>query len=328
MRRMVQRAGIVAAVAAAIGACGGGGPTTNTPVVRIAKTATASGDGQTATVGTVLLQDIRVVVTQDGAPKSGVSIIWTARSGGATPATSVTNDSGIAITSWKLGTVSGEDSLFAALSLALGSPQLWLATGQAGAPKHLAMGNGGGQVAAINTDFPQALTAALSDSFGNPVPGVSVTWAILSGDASVSEPGAATDANGISSQTITAGATTGPVAIQATNASLPGVFANFGLTVAAVIKVVNASGAGSSAAFTSASNSTFHPAVDTIPVHGAIRWVNATGSHTVLSTGNPSFISSGTLTASGYTAEFPTAGTYTYECGIHGPSMNGRVVVQ
>jgi plastocyanin len=60
-----------------------------------------------------------------------------------------------------------------------------------------------------------------------------------------------------------------------------------------------------------------------------MKWVQVNGTHSVASTGNPSFTNSpGQLTPTGYTHVFNSAGTYTYECGVHGAAMTGIVVVQ
>jgi plastocyanin len=50
----------------------------------------------------------------------------------------------------------------------------------------------------------------------------------------------------------------------------------------------------------------------------------------VLSTGTTSFASSNVLTGDGsnYQVQFPTAGTYTYNCSVHGNQMTGRIVVR
>ena len=52
--------------------------------------------------------------------------------------------------------------------------------------------------------------------------------------------------------------------------------------------------------------------------------------HSVESTGSPSFTSSAILTGNGMTHEFEftQAGTYTYQCAVHGAAMTGTVVVQ
>lgn len=85
--------------------------------------------------------------------------------------------------------------------------------------------------------------------------------------------------------------------------------------------------------FRSAENGTCNPAVDTALVGTTITWTwTGTGgiSHSVESTGSPSFTSSAILSGSGSTYSFPfnTPGTYTYQCAVHGAAMRGRVVIQ
>ncbi len=87
---------------------------------------------------------------------------------------------------------------------------------------------------------------------------------------------------------------------------------------------------GSGIQFVSGHNGTMNPAVDTIPVGSTATWT-WTGSlpHSVQSVGSPSFASSGTRTGSGtYTVTFPVAGTYQYNCAVHGSLMTGTIVVQ
>jgi plastocyanin len=90
-------------------------------------------------------------------------------------------------------------------------------------------------------------------------------------------------------------------------------------------------------AFTSTTNATTNPAVDTIAVGDTVSWVwTGTGgtSHSVESdppTGaDPSFTSSPTKTGNGkvYTFVFTVAGEYEYDCAVHGSAMTGRIVVQ
>ncbi len=80
--------------------------------------------------------------------------------------------------------------------------------------------------------------------------------------------------------------------------------------------------------FASARNSTSNPAVDTIAVGGSITWQGQGGNHTAQSQGVPSFTSSGTLGSGTYLFTFNVAGTYQYECGVHGSQMTGRIVVR
>src|SRR5262249_43943568 len=56
-------------------------------------------------------------------------------------------------------------------------------------PAHIAATAGSGQSATVNTAFTNALQATVTDSFGNPVPGVPVTFAAPGSGASGTFPG-------------------------------------------------------------------------------------------------------------------------------------------
>jgi plastocyanin len=127
-----------------------------------------------------------------------------------------------------------------------------------------------------------------------------------------------TSANGTATATITAGSTPGALTIRTTSASLPTDTATFHLTVTPVASVV-----------TVASNF-FSPAVDTIPVGGAVRWVWSSGSHNVGLTSGPGdpFVSPvQSFPAAFGPILFTTPGTYIYECTVH-PGMTGTLMVQ
>jgi plastocyanin len=85
--------------------------------------------------------------------------------------------------------------------------------------------------------------------------------------------------------------------------------------------------------FRSAHNGTTNAAVDTVAVGGTVTWTWAgTGSvpHSVQSLAAPSFTSSAVQTGDGstYQVTFATAGTYQYDCAVHGTMMSGRIVVR
>jgi plastocyanin len=84
--------------------------------------------------------------------------------------------------------------------------------------------------------------------------------------------------------------------------------------------------------FRSAHNGSQNPAVDTIAAGSSVTWSwNAAGSHSIQSTGTPNiFLNSVVMSASnsGYVVTFQNPGTYTYDCGVHGSLMTGRIVVQ
>jgi hypothetical protein len=84
--------------------------------------------------------------------------------------------------------------------------------------------------------------------------------------------------------------------------------------------------------FKSVLNGSSNPAVDTVAVGGTVTWTWATTEalpHSVQSTGSPSFTSSGIQTGPGNTYQFTftTAGTYQYDCAVHGQMMTGTIVV-
>jgi adhesin/invasin len=329
MRRFVNRAGLIMA-AVVLGACGGGSGTGNNGTITIAKAPALSGDAQTGEVGHALASDLRVLVTEDGVPKAGESVTFTATGGSTNPAIGVSDVNGIAKTTWTLGTVSGAQSVTASLRAAIGSPLTFTGTATPGPVVAISKFAGDFQTGVPNLQFPQAISVRAVDSHGNGVPSVQVGWTVASGPVSIDANGSATNGQGLASMPVTAGATSGQAIIQATSPSMPiGFHLDFTLTVSLPPKVVNASGAGLGTAFTSATNASSNPAVDTISVGEGIRWVQTSGGHTVASTGVPSFTGTNVqLTPTGYTFVFTAAGTYTYECGIHGASMTGTVVVQ
>jgi plastocyanin len=85
--------------------------------------------------------------------------------------------------------------------------------------------------------------------------------------------------------------------------------------------------------FKSARNGSVNLAVDTVAAGGTVtwQWTNSGAvSHSIRSQGSPSFTSSAILAGNGTTHQitFPTAGTYRYDCAVHGAAMSGIVVVQ
>ena len=85
--------------------------------------------------------------------------------------------------------------------------------------------------------------------------------------------------------------------------------------------------------FMSDRNGTSNPAVDTVAVNGTVTWTWAATEalpHSVQSMGSPGFTSSAVMTGPGNTHAFTftVAGTYQYDCAVHGPQMTGTIVVQ
>ena len=83
----------------------------------------------------------------------------------------------------------------------------------------------------------------------------------------------------------------------------------------------------------SARNGSVNPAVDTVAVGGSVTWTwTNTGNvpHGIQSLGSPVFRNSTVLTGNGntYRVTFNTAGTYQYDCLVHGSMMPGTIVVR
>lgn len=317
--------------------CGGGGDGGNggtpPPTTTIAKTSTNSGDGQTATVGQPVADPLRVVVTEDGAPLAGATVVWatTAPGGSVDPGSAVTGADGVANTTWTLGTVSGAQSSTATLTGASGSPVTFTATATAGEATTIAKAGGDNQSGETGAQLATAVQAKVSDEFGNGVAGVEVAWEASGG--TVSAPSVPTNAAGISAVDVTLGSTAGPVTITATATGLGGSPLTFNATATEPAPIPTTAGVTVGNIFFRSDRNNTEPAVDTVAVGGTVTWtwVN-TGSepHSVRATGSPTFPSSTILTGNGetYNHTFSTAGAYNYDCSVHGSQMTGTVIVR
>lgn len=190
-----------------------------------------SGDGQSGEVGVALGLSLRVLVTRNGVPAEGVQVQWAAAAGSGTvgPAVGVSNADGIASGVWTMPTTSGPMTATASVADDASTAITFHATAEAGPATSLAQ-SGNTQSAAVGLAFGEPLTIRLADQYGNPVEGVDVGWAVISGTVTLSAASAPTDASGSSSIDVTAGATPGAVVVRATpQAALAS--SNFSLTV-------------------------------------------------------------------------------------------------
>jgi len=124
--------GVVAALLAA--ACGSDNTSPESRPI-IAKAATKSGDLQSGPVSEALANDLRVVVTRDGAPASDVTVTWSTGSGTVTPTSDQTDLDGVSTSTWMLGDTPGGVTATASVPNATGSPVTFTATAtDAGGP--------------------------------------------------------------------------------------------------------------------------------------------------------------------------------------------------
>ena len=86
-------------------------------------------------------------------------------------------------------------------------------------------------------------------------------------------------------------------------------------------------GGSTSNAIAIADNS-FTPSSTTVPVGTTVTWTwTGSGTHNVTFS-SPSITGSATKTSGTFTKQFNTAGTFNYQCSIHGVAMSGSITVQ
>lgn len=297
----------------ACGGGGGGGGGGGDPVLTIVKW-TPSGDNQTDTVGQLLPKVIRVKVTADGALAAGVTVNF---SGGNLGTTSmVTGSDGIATSTWTLDGAAGPQEVTATVDGAVGSPLTFVATALPDIPNKLVKAGPDSLAADTNAIFP-GFIAKVTDQFGNGLEGQWVHWhatgpIVLSSDSIITVAGGTSTAFG------TAKNTAGPISVTATVTGLVGSPLTFtGAVTPAPVQIT-------------VGNTFFSPDSILIPSGSAVKWVIGQGTHSITSTGDPSFNSSDTQPAP-YTwgpILFSGAGVYQYECSVHPTQMKGKIVVQ
>lgn len=164
------------------------------------------GNSQTAQVGTTLLVAPTVKVTdQLGRPVAGVSITFLVTSGGGSvsPLNVTTGATGTAAGSWTLGTGAGAQSLRASATPAgiSGNPLTFTATGVAGPATSMSKFAGDNQTWLTSTTLPVKPSVKVTDAFGNPTSGRTVTFTIASGGGTIIPASVVTTASGLATVT-------------------------------------------------------------------------------------------------------------------------------
>src|ERR1019366_8624133 len=187
---------------------------------------------------------LRSVSVKDanGNPVSGVRVAFAIATGGGsiTGATPTTNASGIAtVGSWTLGTTAGANTMTATSGTIggqlTGSPVTFTATGTAGTATQMFRSSGSLNVATVGTPVTYLPSASVLDVNGNPVSGVTVTFAVATGGGSITGATQTTNASGIATVgSWTVGTTAGNNnTLTATSGTLTGSPATFYATVTA-----------------------------------------------------------------------------------------------
>lgn len=190
-----------------------------------ASLALVSGSGQSGIVGQELPDAIVVRATDGrGVPVQGQLINFHVTAGGGSvfAGASITNAAGIAQDRWTLGTSTRDTQAVEARAVDSNNGRAivfatFTATPLPDAVARLAS-NGDGQAMVPGGTLLSPISAIASDQYGNPVPGITVTWTTADGQAAA--PTSVTDEHGIASMTWTLGSTPGAQSMQASCAGL------------------------------------------------------------------------------------------------------------
>lgn len=308
-----------------------GSPVTFTSVSHIqgaTQIAVNGGNGQSDTVLATLATAISAVVKDEhNAPVAGVIVTWSVTGGGQVSQTTDTTDgSGITSVIRTFGAAAGTQSTVATVTGLVGSPVTVTSAATAGTAAQMALNGGNAQTGVKGTTLATTHSVNVRDASGNPKAGVTITWVVGNGGGSVSSLSPVTASDGVASVTRTLGDSTGTQTDTA--------FA-IGLTGSPVVFTATATTAPMTASVM-ITNDQFTAANVTIAVGGTVTWTWNSGGITH----NVTFEDSGTLgTGSGdktsgtFQKTFSVAaGTYRYECTIHGvgftSGMVGTVTVQ
>jgi hypothetical protein len=168
---------------------------------------------------------VAVVKDAYGNPVPGVSVSFAAPASGASATVAGsparTGADGQASVTATAGTVAGSYTVTALVAGVTTAARFGL-TNAAGAAATVAVASGSGQKATVATRFAAPLVAVAKDAYGNPVPGVSVTFTAPASGASATLTGspAVTDADGQASVTATAGTVAGSYIVVAAAANV------------------------------------------------------------------------------------------------------------
>lgn len=201
---------------------GGGGTPAHVTIV--------SGDAQTDTAGDLLPQPLVIKVTDaSGHVVKGQPIRFTAlAASGSAGGGTVTSNQGTAQASWTLGSTAGPQRVeAAALDASSGAvivADTFVATAVPGAPTMIDRVNDQTRNLTPGDTVTDSLTVLVRDKFQNPVPGVTVSWAVTAGGGSVSPATIATSAAGLAKTRWILGPTIGVQTVSATAGALSTTF--------------------------------------------------------------------------------------------------------
>lgn len=152
-------------------------------------------------VGSTVNVQVRVDGS-NGSPMAGTAVAFAVDAGSASPTVATTNSAGVATTSWTLGSDIGSQTLTATASDRSASLTVTTRAGSAASFEKL---SGDGQSGESGAALADPIVVEVTDAFGNPKEGESVTATVTSGGGSLNTTSATTDSDGEASFTWTLG---------------------------------------------------------------------------------------------------------------------------
>jgi len=169
----------------------------------------------------------------------------------------------------------------------------------------------------FNNPLPTALSVTAVDVDGRPVPGVAITWAVATGDGTVTPTQSTTNASGVATTTDSIGGST----IQTVSATFTGLAGPVSFTAHATTPPTSAA--------VSVEDNHFNPQNSVVQTGGTVTWTWAGANpHTLTFTFGPTPLPANQSAQMSGTAQrtITAVGTYNYTCTIHG-GMNGTLTV-
>jgi adhesin/invasin len=159
------------------------------------------GENQSGVVGTPVAVPPTLRLTDSfGNPVPGVPVAFAVTAGGGSvtgPEPETDEDGRATVGSWILGPGVGENTLVATPEAAGIQPVTFSAVAASGAPADMAIQAGNEQSATVGLPVAVAPVVRVEDEFGNPVPGVPVTFSVVEGEGSVQGGSQTTDGDGM-----------------------------------------------------------------------------------------------------------------------------------
>ncbi|HUF35812.1 MAG TPA: Ig-like domain-containing protein [Gemmatimonadales bacterium] len=201
-----------------------------------ASIAVVQGDGQNGRVGEALPQPLIFEVTDGtGRPVAAATVVVELPGAEVSPDTTATDDNGRAAIGVVLGAEVGTADGSARVLVPEGRTPVetgFSVSAVAASANGLRVVSGADQTALAGEVLPDPLVVEVTDAFGNPIEGVTITWT-PEGGGSVSAATATTDAGGVASVVRTLGSTSGLQRTLASSEGLAGSPAVFLHTAAA-----------------------------------------------------------------------------------------------